>query len=251
MESKEECTLRCLSWNTLAHCYYKSHGNESWESRRTIILEKLLTFYADIVLLQEVTLDNFKKDFEPLLDFYDYASHVISKKRTNPIGNVILWKRSRLSRKEVDIDHQNFIHCVLEIEGGGEIGVSNVHLKAGLRTGETERVSQIKSCLKHWCKIPTLPVLIGGDFNDDFSNTDALLSLLLDASFKGMDSPLPSCWHGDRFQPFDYILTRGECLSPGKPYTEGVLTPIPDDDTNPSDHLIIVTTILVIRNIIV
>jgi len=189
--------LKCITYNILAQRYLKKdeydrddcHLDENiltWDYRLGLIIKKLMNTDADIICLQEVELNDIEKDFSPLFLEYNYASHVISKKRSSPIGNMILWK------KKLSMSSQSNNSCSLYIELKNSLDksfwVMNLHLRSGIRSKRKERVSQIKSCLKLIDK--NLPGFIVGDFNDDFlhpicleDTNESLLSILRENSF--------------------------------------------------------------------
>jgi mRNA deadenylase 3'-5' endonuclease subunit Ccr4 len=97
--------FRVVTWNILAKQYFKTedykHLEEKdililadWDKRKDIILKFLKKLNVDIILLQEVTLDTFDVDFTDLFTEYAYIRHENNKHRRNPIGNVILFRKS-------------------------------------------------------------------------------------------------------------------------------------------------------------
>ena len=162
--------LKCISWNILADRYSKRYGSlvDSnvllWTNRILSILNLLKSNNADIICLQEVELQTFQSDFNSLFDSYDFFSHTVSKKRTNPIGNVIFWRKGLQVIEQ--ISNSCGVHIILQLtEGCGRLWISNVHLKAKT-SGEAVRHSQIVSCLNKWQSRGGGCGVICGDFND-------------------------------------------------------------------------------------
>lgn len=88
------------------------------------------------------------------LEGYTIYSHQISKKRTNPIGNLMAWKN------KYEVIKTNFTSSALIVKFSN-FTIANVHLKAGLHSGADVRIKQMQSILKFE------PTIIVGDFNDE------------------------------------------------------------------------------------
>lgn len=92
--------IKLVSYNLLAQRFVDAHYADilssktwlHWDSRLLKMKAKILAEDPDVILLQEVELSNFKADWSDLRD-YDSFVHTISRKRNNPIGNAILWKK--------------------------------------------------------------------------------------------------------------------------------------------------------------
>ncbi len=166
--------LTCLSYNILYQPYLKLESYPqlpaevlTWEYRLSLIRRYLRASRADIIFLQEVDLANTTEDFKPLLGEYDYAQHHFhQKKRSSPMGNMTLWKKTTL--KSVRESHNSCgIHVELQhLESGKTFWTQNVHLRARIIRGRPERVKQLTSCFR--LIDFKLPGVIVGDYNDDF-----------------------------------------------------------------------------------
>ncbi|GAG92160.1 unnamed protein product, partial [marine sediment metagenome] len=120
--------------------------------------------------------------------------------------------------------------------------LSNIHLKAGLRSKEEERINQIKSTFKSLkvTKESKIPCIIIGDFNDDLQKTRKLKPLIENNGFICKSPSYTTCYieHGrvNKFWKFDHVL-----LTPDVKI-EYINIPkmriVPDKD-NPSDHFMI------------
>lgn len=162
--------MKVISYNILAQRYIKEFPSVSdnsvlkWEYRLDLILNKLSVQNADIILLQEVELESFDKDFIKLFADYSFFRHVVDKKRNNPIGNVTLWKNNMIAEKKISTS------CSLIVEFD-KFFVVNIHLKAKILKGESQRQTQIRSVLKKLNN--QKPGFVAGDFND-YLNTECL-----------------------------------------------------------------------------
>jgi len=210
-----------MSWNLCYQPYFE--GTINWGTRLDIILHKIKEINPDILLLQEVDLKNVP-DFQPLTN-YQCVSHVVCKKRTNPMGNAILFRKEfvllNLTLKT------RAVHVKLQIKDQ-VLHVCNVHLSAGLYRNEWTRLQEIQSCLKVIGSEHN--VIVGGDFNDDFHNPLGLHFLL--CQFQSLKEKQPTCLTGERYMRFDHLLHHFD-------YQE---LPLPIDMTIPnliipSDHL--------------
>lgn len=86
-------SYRCITWNILAQSYWKD-DTIKWSDRLQSIITKIIKTNSDIICLQEIELLTVIDDFEPLFEMYNYDIHKINKKRSNQIGNMILWKKT-------------------------------------------------------------------------------------------------------------------------------------------------------------
>lgn len=204
-----------------------------WETRRQLIKAKIDEILPHILLLQEVTLETHQDDLSFLDKHYDFVIHRQCKKRTNFMGNMILWRRDTfvlLSSSQ----HYAELSCCLQSREK-RINVTNLHLKGGLHGGLKERTSQLSrllarldyTCERH---------IIGGDFNDDLLPGGVLTRML--GKFDGVNEKCQGCWVAEKFWSFDYVLTRGlRRLSFA--CEDGVDGPLPNA-LHPSDHLPII-----------
>jgi hypothetical protein len=137
--------IKCISKNVLANVYAinQTDGRYDFIKDKTILehnyrypllLEQISEH--DIIFLQEVDLTIpglFSKD----LPEYDYYSHEISKKRTNIIGNMILWKRDKFDLMISDYN-QTVVFVVLR-EKFTEKNKMNLFCSAHYHTGKDEK----------------------------------------------------------------------------------------------------------------
>lgn len=184
-------TIKVLSYNVLADRYavpnpkypttfslrdrYAFIADEdvddilNWDNRLNRILNKIKFNDPDIICLQEIELETINEDFIDRLPEYNAVHHIIWNKdspkvvykRTNVIGNLTLWKKDK-----VECVNSKFNSCAVFTElicNNLQFLLINVHLKAGLKSCQKERGSQIKSCIKEFKGTHTL---ITGDFND-------------------------------------------------------------------------------------
>jgi mRNA deadenylase 3'-5' endonuclease subunit Ccr4 len=217
-----------MTWNILANKFLP-------DSKRSIlIVDLIIDSQSDIICLQEVTLKTAHIDFKRLFEKYDYHIHQINKKRTNSIGNMTFWNKSKLTRIPQIKRKHNFnstsIHVLLTFNNYN-FWISNIHLKAGLKTHEDTRVCQLKSTLK---ESPILPCCIVGDFNDDLDSNGKLYHLLSEYKFE-INIFNKGCFARSKFYAFDHAVVRGVKLK--KIRSNQTLQPIPNKNW-PSDHLL-------------
>ena len=222
----------CMSWNLLAQRYVCDEMLP-WEQRSLLIEKEINATNPDILLLQEVTLDRCREDLSFLLARYDYVAHQRCKKRTNFMGNVILWRRDSFTLC-FSSQHYAEVSCRLKAVRGQEIDVTNVHLKGGLSGGLKERTSQLSRLLAR-IDYKNPYHIIGGDFNDDLLPGGQLTRMLY--KFDGLDEKRQSCWVNDCMWSFDYILTHG--LTRLSFTCREIVGQIPNQE-HPSDHLPVV-----------
>lgn len=240
-------TFTCLTWNLLAQRYSKGLNVKPWNERLQIILHFLLSKDFDIICLQEVDLVSFDNDFQCIFDKYNVIVHKIDKNRSNVIGNAILCKKSKFDiidtklasyaiftkLREIEQDTQ-----IIEQNSNRDMLLINVHLKAGLKSGLSTRISQLNSCLKRSKSFNTSNVIICGDFNDNFSD-ETLKKILIDNGFTlSFDNNKKTCVFRDgSFWNFDHVASsKVNCV-----YLEesNVSSKIPSDDIL-SDHFPII-----------
>lgn len=235
--------LKLMTWNILAQRYWHKQFLLfiDWKERLGMILKEINESDSNIVCLQEVDLKIAKANFFPLFNKYDCVIQQKHRKRSNGIGNMILWKKT-----EWKLDSEKFnstgVHAVLtNIEMDKKLWVSNIHLKAGRNTGEDTRVNQLNSTLKfitnaaknikHFC--------IVGDFNDDLLEERRLYKMLKEAKLNIHFSP-DSCFvyerekgREGRFYKFDHIVTTSDIEVVLE--SDKISASIPNKDW-PSDH---------------
>ena len=162
--------MRVISYNILAQRYVRDYPAVTnpeillWDYRLALILKSIVAENPDIILLQEVELETFEKDFASSLAEYSVCRHIVNKNRKNPIGNVILWRNHLVPQSQMTTS----CSVIVEFE---TFWVVNVHLKAQILRGEAQRQTQIRSVLK---KLDHQKAgFIAGDFND-FLNAGCL-----------------------------------------------------------------------------
>ena len=234
--------ILCVTYNVLAQRFADKNYPEidplvlSQPNRNEKIKKKILNADPDIICLQEVELATATDDFtnEFCSRGYSNFSHVISKKRSNPIGNLIFWKRDKFKCKETT---ENSTTIFVKLNSGDKsFWICNTHLKAGLRSCEQNRFSQLESTIKICNKntpqisnkkeasdenktepesIILYPIIICGDFNDDLKiKPDGLLGNILGKNKFAVHSFDNSCcvYHRENkahtFYPFDVVAAR-------------------------------------------
>lgn len=255
------------TWNILADRYSDVYNSIVpsevllWSNRIKGIIKKIKELNSDILCLQEVELSKVNEDFIDLFSEYDFVKHEIDKKRDNPIGNMIMWKKEKFLSINT-IRHSCAVHTILKPQNNNEnennpklIWVMCVHLKAGLSSGETMRVSQIKSCLEKfnkWKKINGNGIgVICGDFNDKLLDGGLVFNEMKLSGFEQTGKNNLTCMlrNGELFN-FDHILVNSISIGDhiekmDKVYlnarsllteqTKDKIEIIPNND-NPSDH---------------
>jgi hypothetical protein len=257
-------SISVFSYNTLAQRYvdpyittrYKFVPDPiilNWQFRLNLIRKKITDYNADVVCLQEVELSSIKEDFIDYLYNYGYdgyACHMIIKARINVIGNITFWKKSVLICAGHDTNSYG-VFTMFDLAGtndrpGNKILIVNIHLKAGLISGEKDRQFQMLSCMKKLF-LDNIPSCICGDFNDDLRVNGPIHRILENNRFicYGNEN---TCHVYDysldksNFHSFDHIVSLGYRIKMVK--NEEQLVPIPNIFEG-SDHYPIIFYILV------
>jgi mRNA deadenylase 3'-5' endonuclease subunit Ccr4 len=249
-------SFRVLSWNILAQQYLKveeyKHLEEKekdflliWPNRLKVILDILHKTKADIIFLQEVTLATFVEDFTPLFTNFNYIVHINNKHRRNTMGNAILFRKDMFTLIESH-SRTKALHAKLSFSQSKDninavICLSNVHLTARIRAGESARMKEIVSATSIWLEEDN--VIIGGDFNEEFQNPLGIATTLLQHGYKipsYTEKDMSCCTATTVFRP-DHILSKGNIIKVVElPMILPLLDfPIPTLDI-PSDHLPII-----------
>lgn len=172
--------MKVVSYNTLADKWTIYRGDDpsthklryryeyvaqdilDWNNRLPRLVDKIRSYDPDIICLQEVELG--KIAFLDYFSEYDCNHHVISKKRTNDIGNITFWKRDKLTCL-----FKSFNSCAIFTKFDN-FTLINVHLKAGFYSEEANKTrhNQIKSCLKN---SNNDKIIICGDFNEELNDS--------------------------------------------------------------------------------
>ena len=240
--------ISIVTWNTLAqryvdpylstrYPYVSDHSILSWEYRLKSIQQKLTNLNPDIICLQEVELSTIENDFVNFFTEYDCFHHVVSKNRSNPIGNITLWKKSMFTSDKRD-NNSCGIFVTLSITGKSEkFQIANIHLKAGLNLGK-ERIPQINSCIKKMNN--DIPHIICGDFNDILENDGLLKTILVSNNYschidENTCSVFNEIFQSSKYWSFDHIATFNTDIEIIPPT---INQNIPNVD-EPSDHILV------------
>ena len=228
--------MKIVSYNILAQRFVKSEDIESFDVRVIKIIDNIASVDPSVICLQEVELSSFQVDFYELLKKYDFHGHVVSKKRSSPIGNVILWKKEHDKISTLNTSASVLVSLMIN---GLQILIANVHLKAQLINGEKQRLQQLVSVLKH------NPDIICGDFNDTLAEERAAYRML-NENYKIL-TPGLTCYAKDScnyfinkpYWPFDHFAYKAALLTSAYVLPSNLDCIIPND-IYPSDHLMIV-----------
>lgn len=231
-----------VSFNVLAERYNVS--GYGWDDYRKIRVCKIISdINPDVLCLQEVELDKIDTIVEDIgINNYTYYSHVISKKRTNNIGNLTAWK-SKYTMLEC-----NFTSSAIIVKLG-EFIIANVHLKAGLNTGLDIRQKQMKSILTY------SPNMIVGDFNDELNEyfnekSSNNFNEKSSNNYKLADTRITtyvSNAHTKKFWSFDHLLYSTTIDTKNiivETIHSDLTEPIPSD-IHPSDHIPLIYNIII------
>lgn len=212
------------TWNMLADRYYVNKKYKSpclkWSDRCSTQCTLLLESRCDVICLQEVELQTFATDFQSVLGAYDYVVQTNTRKRTSPIGNVVLWDRRVLQQIPNTQPQENSSCIFVALTEVSKLTVTttttisqqvylfgSVHLRAGLRSNADTRVCQLKSTYKMLSKLKAVVsrlsynrsyspshqhVCIMGDFNDTLVPGGAV-SRLVHTERKAHDLQLRRC----------------------------------------------------------
>lgn len=244
-----------VTYNTLAQSQVDPHIKDrygyvtnpeylTWAYRKSLLIEQFPKLSADILCLQEIELNDFLNDFEKHLAIwnYDYFSHSVTKDRTNPMGNVTLWNKDKFECIASSQRSSAIFTTLKNKENNNTTKIANVHLKAGYKTFETTRNSQLKSTIKF------NPDIICGDFNDELATSGLLYDLLTENNYKitpnysttsvYFDDGKGSIFH--KFWCFDHILSKSDISIHKCEVTEKI-----PNKNNPSDHIPLISTIII------
>lgn len=167
--------IQCISKNVLANIYTIDDRYNFIEDkaileknyRHSLLIKEILL--KDLIFLQEIELsdiDKYKIDFPD----YNLFSHIIEKKRTNIIGNLILWKKNLFELIHTD-KNSTGIFIILKYNNDFII-FGNVHYHTGTsEKSYLNRYNQMKGTIKLLKKVSekykTNKILVAGDFNDE------------------------------------------------------------------------------------
>jgi len=232
--------ITIISYNTLAQRYvtpyietrYKHVDNMAileWSYRLPLIFQQINNY--DIICLQEVELATIN-DILLLFPDYAYGYHVINKKRNCPIGNVTMWKKQLFVCDNIELTSCAVFTTLIYIKTAYKFTIANIHLKAGLKSGEPDRVNQMKSIVKRFEKINT--GFICGDYNDILYEGSPVKALLNRFTILPGDMSCMVCdgEHNPNYFLFDQICSTNMQLKVW-PCPDPVYIPTKD---HPSDH---------------
>lgn len=237
--------IKILTYNVEAQRFYRKEdiiklGLEyyEWNDRLAKIKKIIEDVNADIICLQEVEIATFTVDYKSLTDDkYGYHGHPQpDRKRSSPIGNFILYRKSKFSATNLEYTSCAVIMTLKDLVTDASIRIANVHLKAGIIIPESisTRISQLKSVLKHKLDI------ICGDFNENFDTNKEIIKLVTDNGFIIHNKYL-TCFTIDKIMDtnywcFDNILTKDQynVVIQQCPNIVGLQIP---NELIPSDHI--------------
>lgn len=227
--SKEEGTIKILSFNTEAFSERKPHTKESPNP----ILSYLANSHADIICLQECVWGNKlqKKDINYALKEYPYKHHYSFAKDLNGLGcysrypilsaTPIKYKSygngSIVYRIKVDKDtlivinnhlesfkiHDSDIeiyHSLLDTPNNSKFTSNSKALLKKLMLPSATRAQQVDSLVHIITNSPEQKIIVCGDFNDSpISYTHRRISQHLQDAFKQSGNGLGISYHENRF----------------------------------------------------
>ncbi len=207
-------------------------------------LEKPESLFLNINPINE----NFIND----LPGYDYVHHMlcnvkntVCEKYTNPIGNIILWNKTKFNLIEFVLNSYGVFVKLKHIDTNIEFLLANIHLKAGQYSCIQDRVFQLNSCFKLCSKMfKDGKTCIVGDFNDKLKPLSLNWNVINENKFSVVES-YPTCDIYNHEQlthsycAFDHIAYYDLNVKLGN---EIELKPFPNE-TEPSDHLPLIFSI--------
>ncbi len=237
--------ITIVTYNTLAQRYVDLHIRTgyphisdldilTWDHRLKLIREKISNHNPDVICLQEVELKTITEDFVTYFAAYDSHAHSIRKKRTNQIGNIILWKKS-FNAANLDFNSCG-VFVTISDPNGQCIRIGNIHLKAGNMSHETDRVNQLVSCINKFGKNPGI---ICGDFNDELE-PERSLKKIFDQNKFILDVNYPTCYAFDLTYPYEYwAFDHVVSFNTHVETFECALREKIPNGTEPSDHILV------------
>lgn len=252
IKSNKIC-VTITTWNILYQGFWEKSAkdtlveNMEWDERIKSITYKLISTNADVICLQEVLLSTFVTDFAELITKYEYDFLILKRKKNiknHDMGNVTLWKSSLYDLTNSKMNSTG-VHVMLKDKITTKtFCISNIHLRAGLKSQAEVRLSQLKSTVKIQNKMQNLPCIIIGDYNDDLK--DSGLRDLLELSEYKCTLSNESCYvrYSGNLYCFDNISVRNaevikiEQIIINKT-TNRKNIPILPNKENPSDHIMV------------
>jgi mRNA deadenylase 3'-5' endonuclease subunit Ccr4 len=174
--------MKILSWNILADefiepTYYpmvKVSLLKNRQERLINIINKIIKYNADIIMLQEVMKEEYtiiKKVFSKKYFISNlYPILWSSEKVHSESGNITLIKKKLSSKVNFDIFSKEIPFVIGRfIYNKSEIVIVNIHLDD---SSKKNRLIQIKEIVSHISNDSN--VIIGGDFNEPYSNQNKI-----------------------------------------------------------------------------
>ena len=206
--------MKILSWNILANefiqeRYYPMIPSQllfNRQKRQERIIETLKQADADIILLQEVM----QSEYNLLNSVFHPNYHLIrgkyiqwQKNKRNYSGNVILLRKNMFSpvHYSIDLDVGLAIQCHLK-HSDMPILLINTHLDD---ISQSKRLQQIKELEP--MSINNKHIILGGDFNEHYTNKSRLYSLIKDYYLTSYnDEPT---YYIEKKMCIDHIMIKG------------------------------------------
>ena len=206
--------MKILSWNILANefiqeRYYPMIPSQllfNRQKRQERIIATLKQADADIILLQEVM----QSEYNLLNSEFHTTYHLIrgkyiqwQKNKRNYSGNVILLRKNMFSpvHYSIDLDVGLAIQCHLK-HSDIPILVINTHLDDVSQTKRLQQIKELEPLLTNNKRI-----ILGGDFNEHYTNKSRLYSLIKDYFFTSYNDELT--YYIEKKMSIDHIMIKG------------------------------------------
>ena len=206
--------MKILSWNILANefiqeRYYPMIPSQllfNRQKRQERIIATLKQADTDIILLQEVM----QSEYNLLYSEFHTTYHLIrgkyiqwQKNKRNYSGNVILLRKNMFSpvHYSIDLDVGLAIQCHLK-HSDIPILVINTHLDDVSQTKRLQQIKELEPLL-----INNKRIILGGDFNEHYTNKSRLYSLIKDYFLTSYNDE-PS-YYIEKKMCIDHIMIKG------------------------------------------
>lgn len=231
------------AWNMLAPCLHEPHPESlKWKYRQDAWQRCLGRLSAcDVLCFQEVDRDCVAEELTEMLAAHGFAV-VHQDLKGREWGNATFFKTERLRLMWSEHRSRVLLTC-FALPHGRVIGVVNVHLEAGdTKTNEEQRLSMLRSALRHVHKHSPSLVIVAGDFNCSLLHGSELINILVAEGLcrvpiKGLTFAVPGY-----VDTLDHIWASAQlcpCAAIGS--TPGALQKIAAEgmpnQNQPSDHL--------------
>ena len=174
--------MKVLSWNILANEYIKKKYYPQVkeellirQDRFKLIVNNLLAINADIILLQEVMLAEYK-NLKDLLSHKYFISKLIAIQWVGyPLGesgNITMIKKSKFTSIN---QKENYITCKHRQD---KFYIVNIHLDDSSQERREKQITDILSKISNKSL-----VIIGGDCNEEYKKNSGIYKLLEDNNF--------------------------------------------------------------------